>query len=903
MNFYQQSIEDVAKHIDVNLALGLSQQEAERRLKLYGMNALVGKKPDSYFMIFIRQFQSPLIYLLVLAAGLIFFMSDDSTDAFIISGVLIFNAFLGTVQEGRSRNILEQLKHFAGASAVVVRDGEQKIVAEEEVVPGDVLVLQDGSRIPADARLFEAKSMVVDEALLTGESEGVRKTAETIVADTLILADQKNMVFKGTYVVAGLGKALVVATGVRTEIGKIQESIQEIDTEMPLKREIDRLVHWMVAVILVICVGLFGIGYSVGIRLSELLATLTALFICVVPEGLPVVLSLALVTGIYRMAKNNILVKRMQGVEALGRADTLIIDKTGTLTRNELVVSRIVTPQARYSVSGIGYFNEGEIIKDGITDDLGNGGHLVNLLRACSLLAHAQLRFDERTKTFAIKGDPIDAALMILVQKAVSLRDRIHGNSYKELYEIPFDAQWKYHAIFTERQGVGTAYLLGSPEVVYACAQEKMPILQEEFDRMLDRGLRVLAIAQKRFDPPIFSVPEEQKLSIGARELATGLELLGLIGLQDAIRPEVSASIKQAQESGLHVIMATGDHLKTALFVARETGIYTHPGDVLLGNELEALDQEQMDERVRQVTIYARVTPLQKLSIIEALHRRGRLVAMTGDGVNDAPALIAADLGIAMGGIGTEVAKQAADIVLLDDSFTSIVRAIEQGRHIFYTLRRVVLYFFATNFGEILVVIFALLLRIPLPITAAQILWLNLVTDGFLDMALTMEPQEPGLLQQRWLRRARLVNPLVMIKMIYMAIPMGVGALIMFLRYYATDLTYARTATLITMAMFQWFNAWNCRSETKSVFQLGLFSNPWLLLAIGGVFVLQLVLLYVPIMQRIFDTVPLTCADWVLIFLLSSTLFMIEELRKWLMRWVGVSKKSNHVMAHDDVEN
>ncbi len=902
MNFYRQSIDDIAQKLDANLTRGLSQQEAERRLKLYGMNELVGKKPDSYFMIFIRQFQSPLIYLLVLAAGFIFFMSDDPTDAFIISGVLVFNAFLGAIQEGRSRNILEQLKHFAGISAVVIRDGEQKIVAEEEVVPGDVLILQDGSRIPADARLFEVKSMVVDEALLTGESESVRKTAETMAADTLILADQKNMVFKGTYVVAGLGKALVIATGIRTEIGKIQESIQEIDTDMPLKREIDRLVHWMIAVILVICVVLFGIGYSTGIRLSELLATLTALFICVVPEGLPVVLSLALVTGIYRMAKNNILVKRMQGVEALGRADTLIIDKTGTLTRNELIVSQMVTPQARYVVSGIGYFNEGEIIRDGISDDLGNDGYLVDLLRACSLLAHAQLRFDERTKTFTIKGDPIDAALVVLVQKAVLLRDKIRGNSYRELYEIPFDAQWKYHAIFIEQQGVGIVYLLGSPEIIYSRMQ-KNSILQDEFNSLLDRGLRVLAVAKKQFDPRIFLVPEEHKLSVGAQVLATGLELIGLIGLQDAIRPEVSASIKQAQESGLHVIMATGDHLKTALFVARETGIYTDSEDILLGNELEALDESQVDELVRHTTIYARVTPRQKLSIIEALHRRGRLVAMTGDGVNDAPALIAADLGIAMGGIGTEVAKQAADIVLLDDSFTSIVRAIEQGRHIFYTLRRVVLYFFATNFGEILVVIFALLLRIPLPITAAQILWLNLVTDGFLDMALTMEPQEPRLLQQRWLRRARLVNPRMMAKMMYMAIPMGIGSLIIFLRYYHTDLTYARTATLITMAMFQWFNAWNCRSETKSVFQLGLFSNPWLLLAIGGVFVLQLVLLYVPFMQRIFDTVPLTCADWIRIFLLSSTLFVIEELRKWFMRWMSASKKSSDVIIGDDVKN
>jgi calcium-translocating P-type ATPase len=886
MKPYQQDSQLVARELQTHIENGLSSEHVQKRLVQYGLNMLPDKQADSWFSIFIRQFQSPLIYILLLAAVLIFFVGEDKLDAFIISGVLFFNAILGAVQEGRAQNILESLKRFIKTTTTVIRDGQEQIIDDTHLVPGDIIVLQDGNKVPADARLIESTALQVDEAMLTGESEAVFKDSG-VLSGELPVYEQKNMVFKGTYIVSGFGKALVVATGQQTEIGKIHKTIQEIDADMPLKKEVDRLAHMILLFILVICVLLFGIGLFAGISLKELLVTLIALFICVVPEGLPVVLTLALVTGVYRMAKRNVLVKRMQGVEGLGRVDTLIIDKTGTLTRNELMVSQIATEQGLYQITGVGYFKEGAILKDAQPVDVKThqDADLEQAFLASALLSQAQLRYDADQKTFEVKGDPTNAAMGICAQKAGYKKEALE-QEYEIVFEIPFDSRWKYHAIFVQKDHEGRVYVIGSPEIICAQAEASQICVSQVFDEMLQKGLRVLAIATKQFDLDLFEVTEEKKLAVASGIVESGLRVVALAGLNDAIRPDVLHSIAQARKGGIKIIMATGDHLKTALYVARETGIFTSRDEVINGPDLDGMSQAELQEKILTTTVFARVTPLQKLAIIRALHKHHRLVGMTGDGVNDAPALVAADLGIAMG-TGTEVAKQAADIILLDDSFTNIVRGIEQGRHIFYTLRRVILYFFATNFGEILVVLFALVLNIPLPITAAQILWLNLVTDGFLDMALTMEPQEKGLLQQQWIQKARLVNTGLIVKMIYMAIPMGIGSLYVFSLYYQQNLAYARSVTLLTMAMFQWFNAWNCRSETKSVFQSGLFSNYWLLIAIVGVFLLQILLIYAPFMHVIFDTVPLQLSDWVLVFGVSSSLFIIEEIRKLIVRKMG----------------
>ena len=435
--------------------------------------------------------------------------------------------------------------------------------------------------------------------------------------------------------------------------------------------------------------------------------------------------------------------------------------------------------------------------------------------------------------------------------------------------------------------------MAGSPEALMSRANRVDEKLKNELRHLFDEGLRVVAIGMKEFSCDQIPTKENEKakLELFQSLVASNIELLGFVGIEDSIRPEVGSIIKEARKAGLRVIMATGDHKKTALYVARQVDMYQEGDDVIDGSEFELISDDELRNRIDNVTVFSRVSPEHKMRIISMFQQKGNIVAMTGDGINDAPSLVAADLGIAMGGIGTEVAKQASDLILLNDSFVNIIRAIEQGRHIFYTLKRVVLYFFATNMGEILIILFAFMLSLingydlPLPITAAQILWLNLVTDGFLDIGLSMEPKEPGLLSRSWLeRKPRLVDWTLLIKTMYMAIPMAIGSLAIFLNYYQTDIVYARTMTLITMAMFQWFNAWNCRSTTRSFLQIGLFSNKWLILATSFVLSLQFFLLHVPVMQRIFKTVPISWYDWGIVVLVSAPILLVEEVRKFFVR-------------------
>jgi len=893
MKPYNESIEAVVTFFRTNINQGLTKQEARARLLRDGLNQLPESEQETWLIVFLRQFQSPLIYILVAAAAIIFFFGNDPIDAGIISGVLIFNAIIGTIQEGRTRTILDSLKKLIKSSSLVIRGGKRHIINDADLVVGDVIELKEGQRIPADARIVFAHTLQLDESLLTGESKPHAKTAETI-KDERVLPDQNNMVFRGTYITSGYGRAIVVATGQNTEIGKIHKTVEEIKTEMPLKKEVDRLAFVILLFILVICICLFFIGMAAGKPLAELLVMLTALFICVVPEGLPVVLTLVLVSGVYRLAKQHVLVKNLQAVEALGRSDVIVIDKTGTLTRNEMMVSDAFCDNTLYQVSGYGYHKSGQILHDGkpinvqkITPE----NKLSQLATACVLLSDTDVVLQEETGLFEVKGDPTDAALRIFADK-VGINYTQTIDQYHSIYEIPFAPSIKYHAHFFEIANKGVLFVAGAPEIIIHKTGTKITqSLKDALAKMLDDGLRVVAIGVKQCDLSGFAgVDQAQHYAFAQQQLESGIQLLGLLGIQDAIRKDIEIIIDAARNAGMRIVMATGDHKKTALYVAKKVGIYQTGDRIIDGAQFAYESDQEILQQLEKTTVYARVSPDDKLRIVRLLHKQGNIVAMTGDGINDAPSLVAADLGIAMGRIGAEVAKQAADIILLDDSFANIINAIEQGRHIFYTLKRVILYFFATNMGEILIVLFALTLNafgvdFPLPITAAQILWLNLITDGFLDIALSMEPQEPDLLEKRWLRsKDQLVDTNLMLKMFFIAIPMGIAGLFVFFMYYQENLALARTMTLITLAMFQWFNAWNCRSMRRSIFQLGLFTNKWLILATGFVLLLQLFIVYTPFMQYIFKTVPITGAQWGLVFALSAPIVLIEELRKFVVR-------------------
>ncbi len=886
---YQQSIESLEQNYKTDSTMGLSTNEAQERLRFHGTNELAHKAPPSIVRIFIRQFQSPLIYILLIAAGIIIVLGNG-LDALIISIILFFNAIIGTIQEGRTQLLLESLKKFLKSEALVVRDADENIVPSETIVPGDIIVLQQGERVPADARLISQNLLLVDESMLTGETVGVHKTTN-IIEQEVPTHDQTNMIFKGTYILSGTAKALVTQTGAKTQIGKIGTLAQTIREEIPLKKDLDTLSRFVLIFIAVSCAFLFIVGLLHDRSINDLLITLSALFICVVPEGLPVVFTLTLVNGAYRMAKENVVVKQLHAAEGLGRTTTIVIDKTGTLTKNEMMVTTVYTNNQFYTITGEGYQPKGTISLNGtLLTSLRDHFTLDLMAQAAALLNRTKIEIDPQTGLYALKGDPTQAAINVFSQKARYDQTDLLA-TYTFVNEIPFQSDLRYQADFYLKDNKLIAFIVAAPEYIIAHSRAITTHDKEAFDTMLKSGLRIIGAAYKEFAPTIISA--QTSAEDFKKMIADNFVFLGFFGLQDTIRPEVPQMITDTRQAGLYVVMATGDHKDTALFVARTVGIF-HEGDrVIDGSELKTMSDEELVSALPKTTVFSRLTPENKLRLIDLYHQQGAVVAMTGDGVNDAPSLVAADIGIAMGIIGTEVAKEVADVILLNDSFASIVNAIAYSKHMFTTLRRVILYFFATNLAELLLILAAVLINFPvLPLMAVQIFWLNLVTDGFLNVALALEPQEDSALNEIKMKNHHaLVDTALMIKTFYLATVMAIGSLILFSYYEPFDIKKAQTIALVTMAMFQWMNAWNCRSETHINFQLGWLSNRWLIAATTFVFILQIMLVHVPFLQRIFHTVPLSFAQWILIIVVTGSIVVIEELRKYFFHSIKQAQR------------
>lgn len=888
IHWFALSIERVLEEAKTNLQ-GLAGHEAEARLRVIGPNTLKEKKADSFLVLFGRQFLSPLIYVLFVAALIVFAMGH-TTDGGIILFVLFFNALVGSIQEGRAQNTLLALKKFVETNATVVREGKEIIVDAAKIVPGDIIILQEGEKVPADARIIFSNALRIDESSLTGESEPVHKISESINRNNTAIASQKNMVWGGTHVVGGNGKVVVVATGTSTEIGKVFKEISLIESDIPLKKEIARLSNLIVVAVLGFSVTLFFLGISSGKSTSEMFATAVALAVATIPEGLPIVITLVLATGVWRMAKRNALVKRLQAVEALGQARILAVDKTGTITQNEIVVQKIYTNGTMFEVGGVGYEPLGDIRLGGNSIEPLDHPELLLLGKASAFSANARVEFLKEQNIWRVSGDPTEAAMLVLAEKIGFKKIDLEQESPRRA-EISFDYGAKYHAVLHTVENRNLLAVAGAPEVVLAfcssisnqgnvrsLAQKELSDLESIFHALSAEGLRVVALAIKEHEHEVVSAGDMK-----------GLTFLGLLGMRDALRPEARGAILAAENAGMKVVMMTGDHVITARAIAKEAGIFKEGDAVLTGKELESLSESHLAEKIKTVSVFARVTPEDKLRIIRAYQRRGEIIAMTGDGVNDAPSLVAADLGIAMGKIGTEVAKEAASIVLLDDNFGSIIGAIEEGRTIYRTIKKVILYLFSTNVGEVFVISGAVLLGYPLPILPAQIIWLNLVTDSFLDVALAMEPKEQGLLSKKFEKAKKyLFDSLMLKRMFLMALPMTIGTLVLFRGFFETDLEKALTMSLTTLAVFQWFNAWNCRSEVQSIFRTNPFSNPYLISATIFVVLLQLIAVYSEFMNRILHTVPLTLRDWALIIGVAFSIILVEEVRKLIHR----SKKS-----------
>jgi len=867
---------------------GLSAEEARRRLERFGPNELREEEGPSPVLAFLNQFRSPLIYILLVAA-LLSFAGRHPVDGYVILAVVILNAVIGFSQEYRAERALEALKRLAALRASALRDREEEDIDAAELVPGDVIMLAVGDKVPADCRLFVTMSLKTDESALTGESLPIEKETDPLPADKP-LAERRNMLYSGTTVAYGRGMAVVTATGMSTEIGRIASEVAAEPRRLtPVQRKLSRLAGHLGIAGLLIAVGIVAAGLARQLNLLDMFFLAVAAAVSFIPEGLPAVVTIVLAVGVQRMAKRCAVVRKLPAVETLGSATVICSDKTGTLTKNEMTVRQGYTADVRFTVSGEGYAPEGhfyigdrEIVPSDYPD-------VELLLTALVLCNDARLHLEE--DPWKIIGDPTEGALVVAGEKLRLKKHELEA-AQPRTNEVPFDSEKRYMATLHELpDGRKVAYVKGAPEVVlsmsdrYRAGGEVAELASEiaaEFAarnaEMAAGALRVLAAGYKEF-------PAETQ-EIEHPDVESGLVFLGAVGMIDPPREEAKRAVQAAREAGMRVIMVTGDHPDTARTVAELLGLLEEGMRVVPGRTLDAMTDDQLAAEIERIAVFARVEPQHKIRIVRALRDRGQIVAMTGDGVNDAPALKLADIGIAMGITGTDVAKEAADMVLLDDNFATIVSAIEEGRSIFANIRRVVLYLLATNTGEILVYMSGILAGIPIPLLPTQILWINLVTDGFSTVPLSMEPKEEGILREPPRNpREPIVNRQVVYHIVFVALFMLVGTLALY-RYELehTTLDRARTHAFVVMALFQIFNIFNVRSSRYSIFDIGVLSNPYVLVGATASVLAQIAAVHMAFFQSVFHTVPLSSSEWALAVAVASTVFWAEEIQKAIAR-------------------
>ncbi len=866
MQWYNRKGESVLAYLETDSG-GLTGTEVARRLEHFGPNSLPKPKQESYFTIFARQFANPLIYLLLLAAGVVVLMGEF-VDGSIIALVLILNAIIGSIQEGRAVKTLVSLQKLVTTKATVLRDNKEIVVNDAELVPGDIVILREGEKVPADCRILEQTSLKVNESAITGESVSVEKHSDVVGEknSSLPLPDQKNMLFLGTLITSGNARAVVIATGLQTVMGSISGSIQHIQREIPLQRNIRHLANILILVVLSCSIILFFAGLYRGMEMREIFGTVVSLAVSIIPEGLPIAVTLILASGVWRMSKRNALVKKLQAIEALGQVDIIAVDKTGTITQNEMTVVEVAVGNQRYSFSGTGYEESGGVLLDNVHITPAEYPELLVAGKVFALCANARISKDEETGQVLVAGDPTDAALVIVAQKIGFVRDELLIQ-HPLVEELPFDYKRKFHATVHQ---LGKNYFLSAigalDAILPLCEKIERRSVLLHAHAASKKGLRVLAFAYSEKAKPS-SADDLPRLTFG-----------GLVTMLDPLQPEVAEAVAQLRQAGIRVAMLTGDNALTAKAIAESAGIYTSGDQTITSSELYKLSDKQLYESLHTTTVFARVTPDDKLKLIEYYGNQKLIAGMTGDGVNDAPALLAADIGMAMGKKGTEVAKEAADIVLLDDNFTTIVAAVEEGRNIYLTIKKVLLYLFSTSLGELLAVSASVFMGLPLPVIAVQIIWLNFVTDGFLTVALGMEPKEQGLLNKVFKPGKYLLSKHDIGRMVVMGVTMATVTLYLFTTH-PGNLIYRQTIALTVLAVVQWFNAWNARTE-KSIFVSRPWRNPWLALATITVIILQILAVYWPPFQTILKTTALTTSDWLLILLCALSIFVVDECYK-----------------------
>jgi len=892
-SWYQLPVEDVFIALQSGND-GITSSEAKARLGQFGYNELEVKKRGPIVR-FLLQFHNALLYVL-LAAAIVAGLLGEFIDMWVIIGVVLATVAIGFIQEGKAEASLEALKKMLVVECTVLRDGETKTIAARELVPGDAVLLEGGDRVPADLRLFSVKNLSIDEAALTGESIPVLKDIEPVVRPNLSPGQQSGMCFNGTFITRGRGQGVVVATGKQTELGKIAGMMERTErVTPPIIKKIAAFTKFIVISILSLGAITFGLGWWLGYEPAYMFLATVGMIVAMIPEGLPAALIAAFAIGTMAMARRNALIRRLPAAETLGCTTVICSDKTGTLTKNEMTVVRIYSGGKDCRVSGVGYepvgaFVQGDSKIEYVSEDCRD---LADTLKAGYLCNNSKLVESEHA--FHIKGDPTEGALIVSATKA-GIKETL-----PRLDEIPFEAEQQYMATLHKDEGKNTIYVKGSPEKVLGmCRSQQVdgaiePLRNEEIlgeaSDMAREALRVLAIAYKNVDV--------EKTSLTEKDL-DGLIFLGFQGMIDPPRQEAIEAVKKCRTAGIRVVMITGDHVETAKAVAGQLGIGEAENRALTGEELQAMSDEELHALVNNVSVYARVAPEHKYRIVNQLQKNGHIVAVTGDGVNDAPALKRADIGVAMGITGTEVSKEAADMVLTDDNFASIVSAVEEGRHVFTNIWKVILYLLPTNVGQGLVITLAILLSpfipvfaLSLPIEPVQILWVNLVVAIACGIPLIWEPKEKGILKRPPREpNEKLVNPLLIRKVGLVSVVSALAAFGMFLAYTnimagSKDyLIQAQTVAFTTLIMVQVTYLFTARSITKSAFTFSPFSNKWVLVGAAVTIGLQLMVIYSAHLFGIspLRTMPFPAVWWIPLILVSFLGFFIIELEKLLGR-------------------
>jgi len=928
--WHSQSIETVAAQLKTQLDAGLTAADAQTRLTQLGPNELREKPPTPFIKLVIAQLNSFVVILLIVAS-VISALLGDWVESAAIMAIVVLNAVLGVVQESRAEAALAALKKMAAPEADVVRDGHRQKIPGRELVPGDVVLLEAGNFVPADLRLIESVNLKINESSLTGESDAVEKQASMTLKEEASLGDRKNAAYMSSMVTYGRGRGIVIGTGMQTQIGLIAEMIQSFEEEpTPLQKKLDQLGKTLGVAALVICALVFvvavlrdtdlGVIFSAGLgqyfqqfqdKLVETFLVAVSLAIAAVPEGLAAIVTISLALGMREMIRRHALIRKLSAVETLGSATTICSDKTGTLTQNEMTAVRLWVHHAEFTIEGRGYQPEGQFARadrnnhsiDPI-DDVEVGG----LLWAGALVNDAQLEPTGESAdkpTYRMVGDPTEGALIVAAAKAGLWRSELERR-YPRVAEVPFDADRKrmstIHELRDPREDDGSPFVprdkgsyvvcvKGAPDLLLERSTQllhrkgPLPIDAEDRQqiaaansRMASQALRVLGVAYRKFD----RMPEK----ITAEDLEHDLIFIGLVGMIDPARPEVKPAIAKARGAGIRTVMITGDYKETARAIASEIGLLRKDGEVRAGAELDEMDDAALMKAVEHTDVFARVSPTHKVRIVEAFRARGQVVAMTGDGVNDAPALKRADIGVAMGITGTDVSKETADMVLTDDNYVSIVSAVEQGRIIYSNIRKFVFYLLSCNVAEVAIIFLATLAGLPAPLTAIQLLWLNLLTDGAPALALGLEKGDPDIMQQPPRPTAEpIINRIMLIRIAVMTVALTSVVLTAFsIGLSRNDRVLAQTLAFVTLALAELPIAFTTRSERYPLYRLGLFSNRWMQRAVLLSVVLTLLVIYVPFLNDPFNTMPLALEHWIIIVPLALIPAIVSEVSKYFVR-------------------